>query len=126
MTSQPHKLPRELMHLLCDVLSISDKRDDASAIINLMRFLRPTDTALVVAQAMQKLSASDHLAARALIEDAERQFGELADFKALMAVCLYLQRDPLWHSYANEARDMPDNAQALEFIQYIDPEQVLA
>jgi Bacterial type III secretion protein (HrpB1_HrpK) len=126
MTSQPHTLPRELTHMFCDVLSIADKGDDGSALVNLLRFLRPNDPGLIIAQAVQKLSKSDHLAARALIEDAERQFGDKADFKALMAVCLYLQSDPLWHSYANEVRDMPDNADALQFIEYIEPARAAA
>jgi Bacterial type III secretion protein (HrpB1_HrpK) len=126
MTAQTHTLPRELMHVFCDLLSTSHKDDDVSAIVNLMRFVRPADVGLVVTQALQKLRSLDFLAARAFIEDAERQFGDQADFKALMALCLHMQNDPLWHSFANEARNMPDNAQALELIQVIEPARAAA
>lgn len=123
------KWPVELWTGFCQLLSMSSDagtRDETLAIVRLMRNLQPKADGLAVTEAWNLIASRNLLEARSMLEDAERQFPESASVKAILAFCLEKQDDPLWHAYANEARQMPNNEDALEILGMFDPETVAA
>jgi predicted Zn-dependent protease len=123
------KFPVELWTGFCRLLSMSSEpglNQEALAVLRLMRYVQPKADALVVSEAWNLISSRNLLDARTLLEDAERQFPESASVKAILAFCLEKQDDPLWHAYANEARQMANNEDALDILAMFDPEAVAA
>jgi predicted Zn-dependent protease len=93
---------------------------DVLPVMQLMRKLRPGAAALAVAEAQQMLQIGDHLAARQLLEEAERQLPASALVKVLLAWTLRSQDDKLWQAYLEEARGLPADPQAQEILDVLD------
>lgn len=127
-TTEP-LLPEPVKNVLVDVFTLSTGlplREDSRALLQLLRRVLPSVVDLQVIEAWQLLQARDYIAAREVLEDAERAHGDRATVKALLAMCLHDQQDPLWQGYAEEARQLPDNADALAIVNAIALDPALA
>lgn len=81
--------------------------DDAGRILEYMAALVPNRPEIVAAQVRILLLQKNYSEARSMLLKAESANPANAVIKAMAAICLYIQADPLWESYVAEALALP-------------------
>ena len=81
--------------------------EDAGILLAYMAAAFPNRPEVTVAQVRLLLLRDNHSEARSMLADAERSHPTNSVIKAMTALCLYMQSDPLWQAYAEEAAALP-------------------
>ena len=91
--------------------------DDVGRILAYMAELFPNRPEIVAAQVRILLLQKNYSDAREMLAKAEDANPSSAVVKAMTAICLYIQADPLWEAYAQEALSLPPNAVSTALIE---------
>jgi len=92
---------------------------DTAQILALIAALAPGRPEIVAAQARNLMLAKNYTEARALLSRAEASHPTNPVIKAMLAMCMYIQRDGLWEAYAEEALAQPEDAIARGIVEAI-------
>jgi type III secretion system HrpB1/HrpK family protein len=113
-------LAPKLIELLADVVGAGsdlNAHEDVIAVVRALRRLRPKAWELSMVEVWALLSTRDYVGGRQLLEDLERDSPDSALLKAMLALCLKLQEDSVWASYAEQVRAMtPPDEEALAVV----------
>ena len=91
--------------------------DDVGRILAYMAELFPSRPEVVAAQVRILLLQKNYSDARAMLAKAEEANPASAVIKAMTAICLYIQADPLWEAYAQDALALPSNVVSTALIE---------
>jgi thioredoxin-like negative regulator of GroEL len=109
------KLPKWQTDLFAAVYSIASEiapRNDVATVLKLMSAVHPNLPQLAAAEARILIHAGDFSSARSLLERTEHKHPGNAVIKAMLSFTLFLQKDGLWETYAEEAIALPADAAA--------------
>jgi thioredoxin-like negative regulator of GroEL len=112
------ELSPKQVNMFVDVFLLGNEigaNEDTSAVVRLIKQLRPAEYRLVVVEAWQLIRAQDFITARQLLEQADAANPKQPMLKVLLAFCLLSQGDSLWQSYLEDIRYL----QASEEVQTI-------
>jgi len=106
------RLPRAQVDILASVFALGSEigcHGDIGAVLKPLAAMAPDSPRIVAAEARMLVQENDLPGARALLEAAEARHPSSAVLKAMLAFCLFLQRDGLWETYAEEAMALPED-----------------
>lgn len=116
-------LRRPLLEVFTAVLPLgadSKKKDDALAVTQVLKHLRPEMAELVLFEAHQHFHRKHYRTARELLLDADARLPANVLIKAMLAVTQFSMDDPSWEASAAEARELPPHPTADDFLHAID------
>jgi thioredoxin-like negative regulator of GroEL len=119
---QQHRLPPEQFKVIIVAQLLADRYGalaDTAQMLALMAAVAPDRPEITAAQARNLMFAKNYADARALLAGAEQAHPRNSVIKAMLAMCMYIQQDGLWESYAEEALAQPDNAIARGIVEAI-------
>lgn len=119
LSSQAPQWQADLFAAVLQVASEVNAVSERSVLLQLLSQLRPDQPQIAAAQAWVMLQQGDAAGARATLDQIDHRQPDLPIIKALLAYCLYVQRDGLWEAYAREALALPRNEAAIEVIRVI-------
>ena len=90
---------------------------DTGRILAVIAAAVPNRPEIVAAQARNLMLAAQYAEARELLQRTEAQHPANAAIKAMLALCLFAQTDPLWEAYAEEALALPRDVIAHSIIE---------
>jgi thioredoxin-like negative regulator of GroEL len=105
-------LSQQQVNLFVDVFLLGNElnaAEDTSAVVRLIKHVRPNEYSLVIVEAWQLIRAQEFAIARQLLEEADNTHPKQAMLKTLLAFCLLSQGDSLWRSYLEEAQTLSAN-----------------
>lgn len=117
-----HSLPPQQMKVLIVMQLLADRygaNADTAQILALIAALAPGRPEIVAAQARNLMFAKNYAEARTLLASAEATHPRNPVIKAMLAMCMYIQRDGLWEAYAEEALAQPEDATARGIVEAI-------
>ncbi|MGN6525062.1 MAG: HrpB1 family type III secretion system apparatus protein [Burkholderiaceae bacterium] len=103
-------------HVLSDKFGV---QADTGRILAVMAASVPDRPEIIAAQARNLLIARQYPEARDLLTEAEAKHPRNAVIKALLAMCMFVQKDSLWEAYAEEALALPRDAVALGIVEML-------
>lgn len=106
-----HQLPKGQLQILANVFVLGidfGVPEDSHAVLKVLRHAKPDMPGLAASEARFRIHEGDMHGARALLETADAAHSGTPIIKAMLALCLYLQRDGLWQAYAEETRALGD------------------
>jgi thioredoxin-like negative regulator of GroEL len=116
-------LSQQQVNLFVDIFLLGNElkaSEDTSAVVRLIKYVRPNEYSLVVVEAWQLIRAQEFVSARQLLEDADAANPKQAMLKVLLAFCLLSQGDSLWRSYLDEVRYLPASDDVLTMVRTIE------
>jgi thioredoxin-like negative regulator of GroEL len=117
------RLPEVIKNLFADTFVMGNElqlTEDTLPVLKLLRHVLPRLNELAQAEAWQLMQTRDYVGARQLLEEVDANGGGTANVKASLAACLFFQGDRLWNSYANEVRELPEDADAMRIVDSIE------
>lgn len=105
-------LSQERLRIIAALHLLSDKYgtlEDTARILSVMAAVAPDRPEIAVAQARNLLYSKNYAEARLLLNRAEEKHPRNPVVKAMLALCMYIQQDSLWETYAEDTLGMPDN-----------------
>jgi len=117
-----HRLPPLQTKVLIVMQLLADRygaNADTAQILALIAALAPGRPEIVAAQARNLMFAKNYAEARTLLARAEATHPRNPVIKAMLAMCMYIQRDGLWEAYAEEALAQPEDATARGIVEAI-------
>lgn len=117
-----HRLPPQQTKVIIVAQLLADRygaNADTAQILALIAAIAPDRPEIVAAQARNLMFAKNYAEARTLLANAEATHPGNPVIKAMLAMCMYIQRDGLWEAYAEEALAQPDNAIARGIVEAI-------
>ena len=84
--------------------------DDVGRILAYLSEVFPNRPEIVAAQVRVLLMQKNYSDARAMLSKSEEANPRSPVIKAMTAICLYIQGDPLWEAYVQETLALPPNA----------------
>lgn len=103
------------------MLGSSMKRSqDMLSVLRLLRVLLPDLAELHFTETGHYLLVGRYDLALRALEEIEAKFGPTARIRALQATALFAQGNPLWESFAREARELPAQTEADVLLTVID------
>jgi len=117
-----HRLPPQQTKVLIVAQLLADRygaNADTAQILALIAAIAPDRPEIVAAQARNLMFAKNYTEARTLLSRAESSHPTNPVIKAMLAMCMYIQRDGLWEAYAEEALAQPEDAIARGIVEAI-------
>jgi predicted Zn-dependent protease len=119
----PPRLSKSLTDVFTSVLLVgreAAKPTQALAVLRLLRQVNPAMPDIAAFEAQQHLRAKRYRAARELLEEAEAANPQNSLLKAMLAVTLFMQGDPMWEAYVKEARQLPPHELATSLLKALE------
>jgi thioredoxin-like negative regulator of GroEL len=117
-----HSLPPQQTKVIIVAQLLADRygaNADTAQILALIAAIAPDRPEIVAAQARNLMFAKNYAEARTLLARAEATHPRNPVIKAMLAMCMYIQRDGLWEAYAEEALAQPEDAIARGIVEAI-------